>query len=176
VVAALFVARVTTDPGAHLTLVGTPSEPNYAHALRRYANSLGLADAVDFVSGIDDAQLAAYYRASDVLVMLSDHEGFGVPLIEAMGHGTPVVAYDAGAVAEILGDAGVLLGKKHPRHVASAVHRLLANPAEVARRVAAGRERVEAMDLQNAGNRLVAAVRALSDPVVATAGFEPPPS
>ncbi|HEX3460300.1 MAG TPA: glycosyltransferase family 4 protein [Acidimicrobiales bacterium] len=176
VVAALFVARMTTDPGAHLTLVGTPSEPNYAHALRRFANSLGLADAVDFVSGIADTQLAAYYRASDVLVMLSDHEGFGVPLIEAMGHGVPVVAYDAGAVAEILGDAGVLLGKKHPRHVASAVHRLLADPAEVARLVARGRERVEAMDLPNAGNRLVAAVRALSDPVPVTGGSEPPPS
>ncbi|HEX3840626.1 MAG TPA: glycosyltransferase family 4 protein [Acidimicrobiales bacterium] len=174
VVAALFVARMTTDPDAHLTLVGAPSEPNYAHALRRYANSLGLSDAVDFVSGIDGTQLAAYYRASDVLVMLSDHEGFGVPLIEAMGHGTPVVAYDAGAVAEILGDAGVLLEKKHPRHVASAIHRLLAEPAEVARLVAQGRERVEAMDLQNAGNRLVAAVRALSDPVAMAGGSGSP--
>jgi glycosyltransferase involved in cell wall biosynthesis len=168
VVAALFVARMTTDPGAHLTLVGAPSEPNYAHALRRYANSLGLGEAVDFVSGIDDATLAAYYRASDVLVMLSDHEGFGVPLIEAMAHGTPVVAYDAGAVAEILGDAGILLENKHPRHVASAIHRLLANPAEAARLAARGRERVEALDLQNAGNRLVAAVRALAEPLAVT--------
>jgi glycosyltransferase involved in cell wall biosynthesis len=86
-----------------------------------------------------------------------------VPLIEAMTHGLPVVAYDAGAVGEILGDAGVLVDKKHPRHVASAVHRLLANPTEVARLTARGRERVESMDLPKAGNRLVAAVRALAD-------------
>jgi len=65
--AALFVTRMTTDPGARLTLVGAPSEPNYAGALRRYANSLGLSDAVDFVSGVDVAQLAAYYRASDAV-------------------------------------------------------------------------------------------------------------
>jgi glycosyltransferase involved in cell wall biosynthesis len=164
-VAALFVARMTTDPGAHLTLVGAPSEPNYAHALRRFVNSLGLSDAVDFVSGLDDTKLAAYYRASDVLVMLSEHEGFGVPLIEAMTHGTPVVAYDAGAVGEILGGAGVLLDKKHPRQVASAVQKVLADPTEVQRLTARGRERVEGMDLPNAGNRLVAAVRALADRV-----------
>jgi glycosyltransferase involved in cell wall biosynthesis len=167
-VAALFVARMTADPGARLTLVGTPSEPHYARALRRYANSLGLSDAVDFVSGVDDAQLAAYYRASDVLVMLSEHEGFGVPLIEAMAHGVPVAAYDAGAVGEILGNAGVLLDKKHPRHVASVVHRLLADPGEVERSVARGRARVEGMDLPNAGNRLVEAVRAVSATVAAT--------
>ena len=167
-IAALFVARMTTDPAARLTLIGAPSEPNYADALRRYANSLGLSEAVEFVNGIDEAQLAAYYRASDVLVMLSEHEGFGVPLIEAMANGIPVVAYAAGAVGEILGTAGVLLDRKHPRHVASAVHRLLADPTEVDRLVAEGRGRVEALDLPNAGNRLVAAIRSLSDRVAAS--------
>jgi L-malate glycosyltransferase len=168
-IAALFVARMTTDPGARLTLIGAPTEPNYAHALRRYANSLGLSEAVEFVSGIDDAQLAAYYCASNVLVMLSEHEGFGVPLIEAMANGIPVVAYAAGAVGEILGTAGVLLDRKHPRHVASALHRLLADPTEVDRLVAEGRGRVEALDLPNAGNRLVAAIRSLAERVPVTA-------
>jgi glycosyltransferase involved in cell wall biosynthesis len=169
-VAALFVARMTTDPGARLTLVGTPSEPNYAHALRHYVISLGLSGVVDFVSGIDDAQLSAYYGASDVLVMLSDHEGFGVPLVEAMARGVPVVAYDAGAVSEVLGDAGVLLTRKHPRHVVSALYRLLSDPAECERLMAKGRERVAGMDLANAGNRLVATVRALADEAVAPGG------
>jgi len=169
-VAALFVARMTTDPGARLTLVGTPSEPNYAHALRHYVISLGLSGAVDFVSSIDDAQLSAYYGASDVLVMLSDHEGFGVPLVEAMARGVPVVAYDAGAVSEVLGDAGVLLTRKHPRHVVSALYRLLGDPAECERLMAKGRERVAGMDLANAGNRLVATVRALADEALAPGG------
>ena len=110
--AALFVARRTVDPGAHLTVVGSPSEPAYAGALRRYVATLGLGDAVEFVTGIDDASLAAHYRASDVLVMLSDHEGFGVPLVEAMGHRLPVVAFDAGAVA---GGAGGRRGDPRPQ-------------------------------------------------------------
>ena len=61
-IAALFVARATSDPDARLYLVGSPSEPAYARALHRYAAALGLADSIEFVSGITDAELAAYYR------------------------------------------------------------------------------------------------------------------
>ena len=161
-IAALFVARATSDPGAHLALVGSPSEPAYAAALRRYASSLGLADAVEFTSGISDAQLAAHYRAADVLVMLSDHEGFGVPLVEAMGHGLPIVAFGAGAVPEVLGDAGILLEHKSPRHVADAVSRLTADARERDHLVEAGRKRLRALDLGSAGKRLVEAVRSVS--------------
>ena len=114
-IAALFVARATTDPDARLTLIGSPTEPAYTAALRRYAGALGLSGAVEFVEGVSDAELAAWYRCADVLVMLSDHEGFGVPLVEAMGHGTPIVAFDAGAVGEVLDGCGVLLEEKHPR-------------------------------------------------------------
>ncbi len=82
---------------------------------------------MEFVTGLSDAELAARYRAADVLVMLSEHEGYGVPLVEAMGQGLPVVAFDAGAVREVLGDGGVVLADKHPRHVADSVSRLLAD-------------------------------------------------
>ncbi|MGO9029268.1 MAG: glycosyltransferase family 4 protein [Acidimicrobiales bacterium] len=160
-VAALFVATMTTDPGAHLTLVGSPSEPAYARALRHYVATLGLEGAVEFVTGIDDAELAAHYRGSDVLVMLSEHEGFGVPLVEAMGYRLPVVAFDAGAVREVLGDAGVLLDRKYPRQVATAVHRVLDDATAREAMVRRGAERFAAMDLASAGKRLVAAVRAL---------------
>ncbi len=161
-IAALFVARATTDPEAHLTLIGSPSEVAYASALRRFARSLGIADAVEFASGISDAALAAYYQWADVLVMLSDHEGFGVPLVEAMGHGVPVVAFDSGAVREVLADGGILLENKHPRQVADAVAGLLGDPAEEERLVAAGRSRCAAMDLGGAADRLVEALTGLA--------------
>jgi glycosyltransferase involved in cell wall biosynthesis len=168
-VAALFAARHSVDPGARLTVVGSPSEPAYAAALRAYVHSLGLTDAVEFVSGIGDAQLAAHYRSADVLVMLSDHEGFGVPLVEAMGHGLPVVAYDAGAVAEILGGAGLLLDAKSPRQVALGVTGLLDDPDAVGRLRRAGPERFAAMDLARTADRLVEVVERLS-PGARTAG------
>jgi glycosyltransferase involved in cell wall biosynthesis len=166
-IAALFVARASSDPGARLTVVGSPAEPAYATALVDYAASLGLADSVAFVSGLTDAELAGYYRFSDVLLMLSEHEGFGVPLVEAMGQGLPIVAFDAGAVAEVLGGAGVLLEHKHPRRVARAVTELMENPRTRSRLVDAARIRFSTMGLEDAGELLVEAVRSVTDGVPA---------
>jgi glycosyltransferase involved in cell wall biosynthesis len=163
-IASLFVARASADPAATLTIVGSPSETSYAAALRRFAGSLGLADAVEFVSGLRDAELAAFYCAADVLVMLSEHEGFGVPLVEAMAHGLPIVAYDAGAVREVLDGAGVLLDHKGPRQVARAVADLTSNPAERERLVDAGHRRVAGMELNEAGKLLVEAVQSVVGP------------
>ena len=65
-----------------------------------------------FTGGVPDADLAAYYRWADAYVSLSDHEGFCVPLVEAMATDVPVLAYAAGAVPETLGGAGVLFSPK----------------------------------------------------------------
>jgi glycosyltransferase involved in cell wall biosynthesis len=165
-IAALFVARAAARPGPRLTLVGAPSEPAYARALRRFAAALGLADAVEFVTGLTDPELAARYRAADVLVMLSEHEGYGVPLVEAMGQGLPIVAFAAGAVREVLDDAGVVLTDKHPRHVAAGVTRLLADETEQRRLVEAGRARFGALGLGDAGDRLVEALRNMAQPPI----------
>jgi glycosyltransferase involved in cell wall biosynthesis len=161
-IAALFVSRATTSPGAHLTIVGTPTEPHYAAALHRYAADLGLTDAVEFVSRISAGELAARYVAADVLVMLSEHEGFGVPAVEAMSHGLPVVAFDAGAVAEVVGDGGLLLDAKGPRRVAAEVDALLGDPHRRESLVAAGRARPAALGLGSAGSDLVTTLLDLS--------------
>jgi glycosyltransferase involved in cell wall biosynthesis len=163
VIAALFVARATTAPGATLTIIGSPSEPAYARALRRYAADLGISGSVEFVSRISDAELAARYTTSDVLVMLSEHEGFGVPLVEAMLYGLPVVAYAAGAVGEVVGDAGILLKAKGPRRVADAVASLMADPERRQALVAAGRARPAILGLDRAGPDLVTALRRVAD-------------
>lgn len=157
-IAALFVARENGSPGAHLTIVGSPSEPAYAAALQRYARMLGVADAVEFVCGITEGALSARYVSADVLVMVSEHEGFGVPLLEAMAHGLPVVAYDAGAVAEVMGDAGVLLDAKSPRRVAAEVAGLLADQARQDELRAAGRARLQSLGLDRAGGDMVQAL------------------
>jgi len=162
-IAALFVARETTSPDAHLTIVGGPTEPHYSAALRRYVADLGLSGAVEFTTRLSPGQLAARYGAADVLVMLSEHEGFGVPLIEAMSHGLPVIAYDAGAVAEVMGDAGVLLEQKSPGVVARAVASLLGDTARRDRLVAAGRDRVAALGVDHSGTDLVRQLQAVAE-------------
>lgn len=71
-----------------------------------------LQDRFWFTGPVPDVDLAAFYRWADVYVSLSEHEGFCVPLIEAMAADVPVLAYAAGAVPETLGGAGVLFSPK----------------------------------------------------------------
>ena len=105
-------------------------------ALHRYVAELGLADAVHFAGHADDATVEAAYAAADVLVVTSEHEGFCVPVVEAMAAGVPVVAFDQGAVPEVLGGAGVLVSDKDPYALAAAIAALL---RDAPRRDGAGR-------------------------------------
>jgi glycosyltransferase involved in cell wall biosynthesis len=123
-VEALWVYRRLYDPEARLHLVGPSVTPSYAEAVFAFAAELGLAGAVRHGEGLTPSQLAAWYEDADVFVCLSEHEGFCIPLLEAMRAGTPIVALDAGAVAETLGSAGILLSEARPATVAAAVDRV----------------------------------------------------
>ena len=139
--AAFAVFRGVWGAGARLVLAGSGSEGSYGVALRGLAQGLGLGGSVVWAGSVPGEVLAGWYGAADVFVCLSDHEGFGVPLVEALGAGLPVVAFDAGAVAGTLGGAGVLLGDKSPTAVAAAVGRVLGDGVLRDRLVAAGRRR-----------------------------------
>jgi glycosyltransferase involved in cell wall biosynthesis len=129
-------------PRSRLLVVGDDGLRAYADALRGLARALRLRDVV-FCGRIDEDELRSAYGLADVLVSLSEHEGYGVPLVEAMLAGVPVVAYDAGAAAETMGGAGVLLGERRPELVAGVIERLVGDIALRAA-VLAGQERVAA--------------------------------
>ena len=139
--AAFAVFRGLVGDQARLVLVGSGGGGAYGGAVRALGDALGLGDSVVWAGSVPGEVLGGWYRAADVLVCLSDHEGFGVPLVEAMAAGLPVVAFDAGAVGETLGGAGVLLGDKSPASVAAAVRRVLGDEALRRGLVAAGRRR-----------------------------------
>lgn len=141
-VEALYVYRRLYDPDARLHLVGPTVTPDYAEAVFAFADELGLADAVRHGEGLTAGQLAAWYEDADVFVCLSEHEGFCIPLLEAMRSGIPIVALDAGAVGETLGDAGLLLPTARPGTVAAAVDRVRRDPALAATLVGAGQRRL----------------------------------
>jgi glycosyltransferase involved in cell wall biosynthesis len=141
-VEALFVYRRLYDPLARLHLVGPTVTPAYAEAVFAFADELGLADAIRHGEGLTDAELAAWYEDADVFVCLSEHEGFCIPLLEAMRAGTPIVALDAGAVGETLADAGILLPTARPASVAAAIARVRSDEALAASLVEAGRRRL----------------------------------
>jgi len=102
--------RRCIDPAARLHLVGSyRDQPQYHARLHALARELGLGDAVHFAGGVSASALAAYYATASVFVSLSEHEGFAMPLLEAFRYRVPVVARDAGAVAETAGGAAIVL-------------------------------------------------------------------
>ncbi len=115
------------EPRSRLLLVGDyRGHERYYDRLVELADELRL-DEVVFTGQVDHDDLLAYYAASHLFLCLSEHEGFCVPLLEAMRFDLPVVAYDAGAVAETLDGGGVLLREKSVPVVAELVGRILSD-------------------------------------------------
>ncbi len=151
----LLVTREHHDAEATLEVVGRPVVAPYTEALRRFVDEVGLHDAVTFHGALSDAELATGLAASDVLVLTSQHEGFGVPAIEAMTQGVPVVANRVGALPEVVGDGGLLVDATDPSALAGAVTSVLGEPSLRENLAQAARRRVGALDLASAGDRAV---------------------
>lgn len=142
-----------------LALVGRPISPSYAAALDRHVDELGLRDVVTLAGPVDHRQLVAHYRAATVFVSASRHEGFGVPLVEAMACDLPVVARSGGAVAETVGTGGlVLAADAGPVELAVAVAQVVTDLDLRHRLVTAGRRRAELFSLPRTTATMVATV------------------
>ncbi|MHB8287711.1 MAG: glycosyltransferase family 4 protein [Acidimicrobiales bacterium] len=150
-VKALWVYRRYFDPDARLWLLGRPSCAPYASALASLVADLGLGDAVQFRLEASDAVLAAYYRAADLFVCASEHEGFCIPILEAMHSKLPVVAYASSAIPETLQDAGVLLESKSAAMMAAAFDYICSRRKEFLSALEpAMRARVDAFSIERA--------------------------
>jgi glycosyltransferase involved in cell wall biosynthesis len=107
-------------------------------ATREAATRRGLDGRIEFKGHVSGEELAALYRGAACLVFPSRHEGFGLPVLEAMACGTPVVATRVGALPEVAGDAAILVEPGNPVELAGGIERALADRERL---VAAGLER-----------------------------------
>ncbi|TVR52200.1 MAG: glycosyltransferase [Puniceicoccaceae bacterium] len=105
--------RNNADVPVELVLVGGLDDAEYVWRLRQLVRRLDLGSVVRILGKVSNRELHAWYRSSNGFICLSDHEGFGVPLIEAMLFNVPVFAYASSAIPETLGGAGVLLRDKN---------------------------------------------------------------
>ena len=154
----LFVGRVAPNKGIHdlitalavlkqglpevrMRVVGSSTSDRYDKAIEGLIENLGLSDVITLTGWVDDAQLEKEYGQASVFCTLSDHEGFGVPLVEAMVRGIPLVAYANTAVTQTVGEAGLLLTSKGPAVVASALERVLTDKHLAKRLCASGHRR-----------------------------------
>lgn len=114
------------DSNCRLILVGSSGVKAYSDAIKSLIQKLGTEDVV-LAGHVTFQELIAYYKTADLFFCMSEHEGFCVPLIESMYFGVPIVAYDAAAVPETLGDGGIVFTSKKVKHVAALMHILLEN-------------------------------------------------
>ena len=119
----LFYYKKYISPLVRLIVVGkTASLPAYYKSLIRLADEFYLKpEEICFTGHIPDDEMFSLYKASDVFLSLSEHEGFGLPFLESMVFGLPVIAYDCTAVPFTLDGAGVLIKNKRPDYVAELV-------------------------------------------------------
>lgn len=130
-------------PDARLLMVGNAERlPPYKKALERFRDQLNLTWA--FIDGgVAESEFVAYYRRADVFVTASEHEGFCVPLLEAMAFDVPIVARAHAAIPETLGDAGLLLPPDDdPTLMAEALAEVITNGELRRELIARGRARL----------------------------------
>src|SRR5205807_2545059 len=178
-VIAAFARYRESDRTAHLYLVGpTAMSAGYLDRVRGNIRKLGLDGAVTLTGSVTVEQLVAYYRGATAFLTLSEHEGFCVPLLEAMRSDLPVVANAAAAIPETLGDGGILLENKSPEIVAAQLERVVRDQTLRKDLIEKGRRRVEAFSRGHIADRLKLALAqaAPGDPLHARARAREVPS
>jgi glycosyltransferase involved in cell wall biosynthesis len=149
-------AYLRIDPQTRLILAGGGDfERGYGLYLRSLIRELGLQEQVLVTGKISAQEVAACYASANLYLSLSEHEGFGVPLVEAMRSDVPVLAFDAGAVSETLGGAGVLTRTRDFGELAGLIHVLARDPRTRARVIEGQRVRARDFEPERVGQRMM---------------------
>lgn len=133
-------------PDCHLMVVGAARLGHYAGLLDRFRRELNLRNAA-LLGALSDEELSAHFRRADVFVTASEHEGFCVPLLEAMAFDIPVVARDFAAIPGTVADAGLIIPSDvGPAMLAEAMAAVATDCGFRKRCTERGRERVRHFD------------------------------
>ena len=135
-----FKTLVEADPSRRLVLIARPKPGGDTEALIK---DLGLADHIRFVGDASHEDINRLYAESAVAVVPSLYEGFGLPAVEAMAAGVPLVSSDGGALAEVVADGGLLVPAGDCDALAEKLERVLTDPALARALGDQGRQRVE---------------------------------
>lgn len=122
-----FAAAKPNLEGHGLVVVGPGRDTTYAARLRELAGSLGVADDITWVGGVRLEETVDFYRAADVFVYPSHNETFGLPILEAMACGCPVVTSDRSAMPETAGGAALHADPEDPDSIAAAIVRAVSD-------------------------------------------------
>jgi glycosyltransferase involved in cell wall biosynthesis len=141
-----FAAVAAAAPAARLVLAGNPTalEPS----LLALARELGVDGRVHFLGFVEAAELEGLYAAAECFVLASFNEGFGLPVLEALGRGIAVACSSAASLPEVGGEAALYFDPARPAEIADAITRLLADPQLRQRLAQRGRRRAAELSWQ----------------------------
>jgi len=126
IILAFYFYKTYINPKSRLFLIGIPGIERYDFILEEIVRQLHLKD-VHLTGLVPDNELAAYYKIADLMVCMSEHEGFNVPLLEAMHANIPILAYNSTSIPYTLDGAGVLINKKCYEEIAEMMDLLMEN-------------------------------------------------
>lgn len=125
VIRAFAYYKTYINPKSRLFLVGSYSGlEKYHNELKTYVAKLGISDVI-FTGHTKFEDILAYYKLADVFLCMSEHEGFCVPLLEAMHFDVPIIAYKAAAIPDTMGQSGIVVDEKSPALTAKLIERLM---------------------------------------------------
>lgn len=127
IIAAFAAYKELYNNNSKLFLVGRISKGNYYSSLCAYVERLNLVEDVVFLGHVGFEEYLSYYHIADMYVCMSEHEGFCIPLVEAMYFHIPILAYSSTAIPDTLAGSGVLLENKKPEDVAKIMNEVIVN-------------------------------------------------
>jgi glycosyltransferase involved in cell wall biosynthesis len=149
------LARVPADVRAGTQLVMAGVRNPKESGLESKVKEFGLGETVRFPGYVGDDDLVRLYQHAIALIFPSRFEGFGLPPLEAMACGTPVVASTGGAIPEVVGDAALLVQPRDVQQLADAIVRILTNETLRANLRRRGLERVKAFSWRRAAQQIL---------------------
>lgn len=133
---------------SRLILTGETGFANYYEALIDYIQILETEDVI-FSGHVSDEDLEAYYAVADIFLCMSEHEGFCIPLVEAMKREIPIIAFSAAAVPDTLGGSGILVNVKDEKEIACNMNRLIVDFDYKRKIIDSQNKRVNSLGLNN---------------------------
>ena len=130
--------RMTNQP--YQLVIAGRSHADYKEP-EKIAKQFGLSNSICFLDYVAEFDLPLLYQAAEAFILLSYYEGFGLPILEAMAGGAPVVAANCTALPEVVGEAGLLVDPNNPEQAAEALCQIISGGAQREQMIALGRER-----------------------------------
>lgn len=161
VIEALARLRAGPVPEARLRVIGPPDD-RYPEAPQR-ARALGLDSAIDWIGYASDQDLLTAYQQADVFVLPSRYEGFGLPVIEAMACGTPVICGNGGSLPEVAGAAAIQVHPDDIHGLTDALTRVLTDPSLAAHMHTQGLDQARRFSWETTARQTLQAYRDTAD-------------